>query len=350
LERSELWMRIRRLKNSPRTGMTRHCAWGAKDDELLQEGYRASATKKRKAIQELRKRHPDWSANSIWKRASRLGLVRKKFTKGQERLFQRWSEDDDQELLSLAGEKTLSFIAKFLHRSHNSVRCRLGWLGKRTRTQYDGFARRTLAEQLHMGRKTIQKLIARGLLEVQDPRITRKSISELKGSGILSTMHMVGEALPGSAMDSDDSSSWTQPPEAAQGSSELISESSAEVSRAKRVWAEVGKKLDISEVSVRKLIEQSRLRMYDPRITEDSFRSFCRRYGALINETFLDRETRAWLRGSMDWNPTAGQEIAAEVAPGKVHALQVRTCSRCGRLVRGNGFFRHKKRCRAKPH
>ena len=82
------------------------------------------------------------------------------------------------QLLTMADYKTANFIAKALHRSENAVRYRLAVLGKSSRFHLEGYARRTLAQELHLGSRTIQRLIAEGLLEVRDPRIARKSLEE----------------------------------------------------------------------------------------------------------------------------------------------------------------------------
>ena len=110
---------------------------------------------KREAIRELLRRHPSWQPHSIWGRAARLGLVRKTTPKTRQRSRQPWNEDDDRILLAMAGYKTAEFIAKALHRSENAVRYRLAVLGKSSRVHLEGYARRTLAQELHLGSLTI---------------------------------------------------------------------------------------------------------------------------------------------------------------------------------------------------
>ncbi len=51
-------------------------------------------------------------------------------------------------------------------------------------------------------------------------------------------------------------------------------------------------------------------RVLDPTITEKSLRNFCRRYGAVINCDFLNRETQEWLQSSMDLVRNAGESAA----------------------------------------
>src|SRR5260370_13319975 len=121
----------------------------------------------------------------MWRRAAKLGLGRKTSKKVRHHSRQLWSDDDDRILLAMAGYKTVEFIAKALHRSENAGRYRLAVLGKSSRVHLEGYARRTLAQELHRGSRTIQGLIVQGLLEVRDPRITRKSLEDACKTGHL---------------------------------------------------------------------------------------------------------------------------------------------------------------------
>jgi hypothetical protein len=180
LGRAELWRQIRRLKQPSNGQLYQRTAWTPEDDQILQKGYEEGWNGKREAVRELLRKHPGWQPHSIWGRAAKLGLVRKSPQKTRQRSRQPWTEDDDRILLAMAGYKTAEFIAKALHRSENAVRYRLAVLGKSSRVHLEGYARRTLAQELHLGSRTIERLIVQGLLEVRDPRITRKSL-ELGG-------------------------------------------------------------------------------------------------------------------------------------------------------------------------
>src|SRR5260370_42704361 len=85
----------------------------------------------------------------------------------------------------MEGYKTAKFIARALHRCKSAVRYRLAVLGKSSRVHLEGYARRTLAQELHVGSRTIQRLIVQGLLEVRHPRITRKSLEDACKTGRL---------------------------------------------------------------------------------------------------------------------------------------------------------------------
>jgi hypothetical protein len=346
LGRADLWRRIRQLKQPSNGKLYQRTVWSPEDDQILRKGYEEGWTGKREAVRELLGRHPDWQPHSIWGRAAKLGLVRKTPQKTRQRSRQQWTEDDDRILLAMAGYKTAKFIAKALHRSENAVRYRLAVLGKSSRVYLEGYARRTLAQELHLGSRTIQRLIVRGLLEVRDPRITRKSLEDACKTGRLTaSLH---DQLP------DDKESEAIPIE--EGPAPTLSTNSIPVApngpskpprscRAKRIWADVATQLNVDAGEIEQLIFRGVLKFYDPRVTEKSLIRFCARRGALVKTDFLDTETRNWLAGSMDLAPNAGQDEAGGLEPFRKHALVVRTCEHCGRAIRGNVFFRHSKRC-----
>lgn len=346
LQRAELWRRIRLLKSSMPTPKHRGAVWSPEDEKILSEGYQNGWRAKRKAISELLRRHPGWRSPVIWKRAANLGLVQKTPKGTRHRSRQAWTEDDDHLLLAMAGYKTARFIAKALHRSENAIRYRLAVLGKSSRVYLEGYARRTLAQELHLGSRTIQRLIVQGLLEVRDPRITGKSIN-----GAYKTGHLTrppDDQQPTSEElalirreDQPASTPSTNSISTAPGDSPKPPRSC----RAKRIWADLARQLDVDAGVIEHLIFLGVLKLFDPRVTEKSLTKFCARYGALIRTDFLDAETRAWLAGSMNLAPNTGKDEASGVKAFRKHAQVVRTCEGCGRAIRGNVFFRHHKRC-----
>lgn len=346
VERAELWRRIRQLKYPSNGTRYRRSLWSADDDQILTRGYEKGWLGKQEAVRELLKRHPDWRAHVIWRRAAKLQLIRKISKRRQERSRFAWSEDDDRILLNLAGYKTSRVIAKILHRSEAAVRYRLMLQGKSSRVHLEGFARHALALDLHLASSTIQRLIAEGLLEVRDPRITRESLDNLCKSGRLDAMRKNGAQASDSSTPRPDGEEsilgGSDPPDR---NSTGWSASLGKSSRAKRVWAEVAVSLGVAPVTMRKCVARGVVKLYDPTITEKSLRNFCRRYGSLINYDFLNRETREWLQESMDLVRTAGESVSRRLAPLRKHARVVRQCTKCGREIRGNAFFRHAKRC-----
>ncbi len=346
ITRAELWRQIRRLKQPSNGKLCQRTAWSPEDDQILRKGYEGGWKGKREAVRELLRRHPGWQPHSIWGRAAKLGLVRRTIKKDRLRSRQPWTDDDDRTLLAMAGYKTAEFIAKALHRSENGVRYRLAVLGKSSRVHLEGYARRTLAQELHLGSRTIQRLIVQGLLEIRDPRITRMSLEDAcKNGRLTASLHdQLPSAKESTAIPREEGPATTPSPNSipvAPGGPSKPPRSC----RAKRIWADLATQLGVDAGVIEHLIFLGVLKLYDPRVTERSLTKFCARYGALIKTDFLDAETRDWLASSMDLAPSAGKNAAGELEPFRKHARVVRTCEHCGRAIRGNVFFRHVKRC-----
>ena len=337
IERAELWKRLRQLKFPPCPKPYCRSKWTEEDDRILRSGYANGRWRKRDAVRELLRRHPDWRPHTIWKRAAKLRLITKHVSRGQERSRLPWNEGDNQVLLNLAGYKTSRAIARILHRSEAAIRCHLMVLGKSSRAYRDGFSRHELAAQLHIGRNTIQRLIVDGLLQVRDPRITRDSLEALKHSGHLSALCLRGAGTVSHCAEAI--------PTCAVGPCGLRS---GNKSRSERVWTEVANLTGLHISTIKRLIVQRALKFYDPTVTEKSVRDLCRHHGALINYDLLSRETQVWLRDSMDLDRTAGEAPAPHLKCLRQHARITRRCEKCGRSIRGNVFFKHVKNCASK--
>lgn len=351
LVRADLWRQIRRLKQPAVGKPRRRTNWSPEDDQILRRGYEAGWKGKREAVRELLMRHPHWQPHLIWGRAAKLGLVQAVRIRDRLRSRQPWSEDDDRILLTMAGYKSAKYIAKVLHRSENAVRYRLAILGKSSRVHLEGYARRALARDLHLGSHTIQRLIVKGLLAVRDPRITRKSLRDACTTGRLpGALHSEPCKIEDTSMPPCEETSETT----SSNNIESMPPSGAlqppRSSRAKLIWEEVASQLSVDASVIEQLIFQGVLKLHDPRITEESLTKFCARHGALVKTDFLDAETRTWLAEAMNLASSADEEAAHQLEPFRKHALVVRMCEHCGRAVRGNVYFRHQKTCRQRDH
>src|SRR5712692_4889299 len=311
LGRAELWRQIRRLKQPSKGKLYQRTAWSQEDDQILRKGYEEGWKGKREAVRELLRRHPAWQPHSIWGRAAKRELVRKTSQKTRQRSRQIWTDDDDRTLLAMAGYKTAEFIAKVLHRSESAVRYRLAVLGKSSRVHLEGYARRTLAKELHLGSRTIQRLIVQGWLEVRDPRITRKSLEETCKTGRLTaSLHdQLPDAKESAAVPRKEGPAAT-PSNNSISTARCDSSKPPRSCRAKRIWADLARQLGVDAEVIEHLVFLGVLKLYDPRVTEKSLTKFCARYGALIKTDFLDAETRDWLASSMDLAPSAGKDEA----------------------------------------
>ena len=346
IERASLWQRIRQLKFPSSGRRNNRSVWSREDDQILSRGYDRGWTGKQEAIRELLKRHPDWRPHVIWKRAAKLHLTQKAFNRWQDRAHSVWSEHDNQLLLNFAGYKAPRAIARMLHRSEAAVRYHLMLLGKSSRVHLEGFSRQELGAALHLGKKTVQRLIVEGLLEVRDPRITRESLDNLCKSGRLSTTQrpeaQAVSTLPTPNGEGDVSAIRNPSP------SVTFAAIAGRSSRAERVWAEVASSLSVPVSTIKDLIVHRVLKLYDPTVTEKSLRNLCRRYGSLVNYEFLNRETREWLQSSMDFVRASGESASRRLMPLRKHAHIVRQCAKCGHAIRGNVFFSHIKKCGSK--
>jgi len=226
------------------------------------------------------------------------------------------------------------------------VRYRLALLGKSTRVHKEGYARRALAEELHLGSKTVQRLIVDGLLEVHDPRITKASLDDLsKLLQASSAPNTCSHEVAAPVLEEQAEAAVPRKCDSLEQNTKDTGTVTTRPSRAKRFWAEAASALGVSAERVEQYIAKGVLKLQDPRITETSLRSLCRRHGSLINYAFLNQETRAWLRESLDLFPSADEAAAKRMEASRNHAQTVRKCEGCGRAIRGNVYFRHIKSC-----
>ena len=114
--RDELWDRLRYLRDRCSQVCKGQTEWNEEDVAILRTWHPQGRAGARKAIKKLRARHPDWSARSIRRKATELGLTT---WSGKPK---PWSEQELGSLLWDAGEKMVEKIAAKLGRSVKAVR------------------------------------------------------------------------------------------------------------------------------------------------------------------------------------------------------------------------------------
>jgi len=122
-KRVEFWARLRQLRNDGREKPLLKAVWNEEDVQILRACYAPGRGGARRAIKEIRVRHPDWSPRSIWHKATKLGLSVRSGNRA------RWSPEGEGYLRWNAGEKPVGRIGRKLGRSVKSIRQKLSSLG-----------------------------------------------------------------------------------------------------------------------------------------------------------------------------------------------------------------------------
>jgi hypothetical protein len=252
-KRSEIWDRLRWLRNGNREAPWRHTVWNEEDIEFLLAQYAQGRAGARRAVKELLARHPDWKPRSIWYKAAQLGLLTQL---GSPRL---WTRDEEGKLLWEAEMKQTRSIARKLKRSEAAVRQKLSSNGVKSKVRFP-----------------------------KDYSLHR--ISRLLG----------------------------------------VSDSIV------RVWFQKGLFGDPNGQGKRKAGARSGVR-----ISSEAVEAFCGEYPEKINADECDPDVLDWLeekkRQPVAWNGS------------RQHLTDRKSCPSCGRVIPGNGYFRHVKSCIAVP-
>jgi len=111
---------------------------------------------------------------------------------------------------------------------------------------------------------------------------------------------------------------------------------------------EISRDLGVSPATVRRWVVLGWLNLRGRRITDRSFRQFCREHGSEINFDSLSKDMKSWLTGEMGLARDPSAEVPDKWYSIRKHALSTKSCPRCGRQIRGNAYYRHVKTCRGK--
>ena len=111
---------------------------------------------------------------------------------------------------------------------------------------------------------------------------------------------------------------------------------------------EVSGDLGVSPATVRRWMVLGWLNLRGRRITDRSFRQFCREHGSEINFDNLSKDMKSWLTDEMGLTRDPSAAVPDKWYSIRKHALRTKSCPRCGREIRGNAYYRHIKACRGK--
>ncbi|HUY15647.1 MAG TPA: hypothetical protein VMX16_18760 [Terriglobia bacterium] len=252
-KRSEIWDRLRWVRNGNREAPWRHTVWNEEDIEFLRAQYAQGRAGARRAVKELLARHPDWKPRSIWYKAAQLRLLTQL---GPPRL---WTRDEEGKLLWDAEMKQARTIARKLKRSEAAVR---------------------------------QKLSSNGVKsKVRIPKDY--------------SLHRISKLL---------------------GVSDSIV----------RAWFQKGLFGEPNGQGKRKVGARSGVR-----ISSEAVETFCEEHPEKINADECDPHVLDWLEEKKR-QPEAWRGLHQHLAERK-------SCPSCGRVIPGNGYFRHVKHCIVAP-
>jgi hypothetical protein len=158
LTRDELWDRLRHLRNGCSQLHKGQTEWNEEDLAILRTYYAQGRAGAREAVKKLRARHPDWSARSIRRKATELGLTT---SSGKPK---PWSEQELGNLLWDAGEKPVEKIASKLGRTAKAVRQMLSARGVSGRVRAPkNYSFRGTARLLGVSKYSVRKWFRDGL-------------------------------------------------------------------------------------------------------------------------------------------------------------------------------------------
>ena len=159
-----------RLRKGRKVGKPRgkSCQWTAELDEILKTAWAQGGL--RSARRALRQYEPTWSKYSIKKRATTLGLCRRRAP--------RWTDADENHLLwSIDSNASLALIAERLGRTVAAVRKKLRDLDY-TAESLGGFKVKDVADMFAVPPARVQYWGAEKLLLTKGGRITDSSVSK----------------------------------------------------------------------------------------------------------------------------------------------------------------------------
>ena len=247
--RSELWRRLRQLRNERGERAKGQAKWDEEDLEILRTLYAQGRAGARKAVKKLLAHRPDRRTRAIWHKATKLGIS------SESGRPKPWSREEHGVLLWNAGEKPVDKIARKLGRSVKAVRQMLSSRGVSCKVRIPkGYSLHRVAK----------------LLGVSDAAVRLWFQNDLFGGS-----------------------------------------------------AKLGRQRDRSRSG--------------PRVSAAALAAFCQKHPDKVNTRQCDPDF---------WLLMEGKNIRPNAWQGpRQHLTKQRQCPGCRRVVRGNAYFRHVRRC-----
>ena len=300
-------------------------------NRLLIEGMKIGPASKRRAVNKVLREFPEFTRGDCWRRIRHLrktpeladlqahqprnGPPRSRKTSSERRTApRRWTTEDDDTLVDLAGYELVNKIAQRLCRPVGAVRYRLCALGMSAKVT-DGWSLRGLRKMLRVSPTRLRQFIGSGMLGVRDDNVTAQSLAAFCDRHRVAFDQPVMERIAKALTKKCDAYTWKR----------------------------VADLLGVPIAQVQDWICAGLLKVVDPFVTERSFQEFCKNYGNEINLALIDPATAKWL--IEEYRVPAPVANNRAVGRARKHALVVRTC-RCGRKIAGNVYFKHVKSCR----
>ena len=156
--RSELWRRLRQLRNERGERAKGQAKWDEEDLEILRTLYAQGRAGARKAVKKLLARRPDRRTRAIWHKATKLGIS------SESGRPKPWSREEHGVLLWNAGEKPVDKIARKLGRSVKAVRQMLSSRGVSCKVRSPkGYTLHRVAKLLGVSHRTVRVWFQKGL-------------------------------------------------------------------------------------------------------------------------------------------------------------------------------------------